>query len=125
MLVFTFFLLLLGLFEIISNLIHLSKKTTDEIGKSARRQHQEIPLSLANKHFFWKAIIMLVFGLLFLAAALLLLFKLPEMLPFTWFVTSAFGLYGMVQALIYHREIKVWPAMLVYNLPLIIYIFLS
>ena len=52
--VFTFLLLLLGFFEIISNLIHLAKKSKEEISKSAKRQHQEIPLMLANNHFFEK-----------------------------------------------------------------------
>jgi hypothetical protein len=55
-----------GIFEIISNLFHLSKKTIPNIAKSGKKQHQELDLKLSDNHFFYKVIIIFIFGILFL-----------------------------------------------------------
>ncbi len=120
-----YLLILLGLFEIISNLIHFSRKTVNAIGESAKKQHQELPLNLPNIHFFYKAIIMLVFGFLFLISGSLSFFNMPYSSLAARIVTVCFGLYGIIQAIIYRKEIKVWPAMVVYNIPLLICIFIK
>ena len=125
MTVLQYLLILLGLFEIVSNLFHLSKKTRDKKGASAKRQHQELSLNLPNTHFYHKAIIIFIFGCLFVIAGLLSFFEHALSSPIIWTVTIGFGIYGIVQTIIYRAEIKVWPAMIVYNIPLLIKIFVK
>ena len=118
-----YILILLGLFEVISNLFHISKKTPDKIGESAKKQHQELSLSLPIIHFYYKAITMLIFGFLFLIAGILSFIEIPISSLIVWIVVICFGAYGIVQAIIYRTEIKVWPAMVVYNIPMLIEVF--
>jgi positive regulator of sigma E activity len=120
-----FIFILLGLFETISNLYHFSKKNIDAIGKSAKRQHQELPLNIPNSHFFYKAIIMFIFGVLFLITGILAFLNSTHSSTIIWTLSICFGLYGFIQALIYRKEIKVWPAMIVYNIPVLIVVFIN
>ena len=122
--VLTYVLLLLGLFEIVSNLFHISKKSADKIGASAKRQHQEISLSLPNIHFYYKCLIMFAFGFLFLIAGIFSYYSLPFSSLIVWIAVIGLGLYGVIQAIIYRTEIRVWPAMIVYNIPLLLKIFI-
>jgi hypothetical protein len=125
MIILKYLFLLLGLFEIISNFIHLSKKSIDKIGSSAKKQHQELSLKLPNIHFYYKVIIMFTFGFLFLFTSILNFLNIGFFPIVVWITTISFGLYGIIQALIYRTEIKVWPAMLVYNIPLIMNVLLK
>ena len=114
------FFAIFGLAEIITNFFHLSHGSVREIGRSDKRQHREIPLSLPEIHFFIKTIIMLVFGILFFFAGGFRLFNYGAG-ELTCFVTTALlGIYGFLQALYYHREWRVWTAMIVYCIPLAI-----
>ncbi len=125
MTVMQYLLILFGVFEIVSNAYHFSKRTRTAIGISARKQHQELTLSLPDIHFFWKAVIMFLFGVFFLAAGLISVSR-PDHAPVvTWCATISLSLYGFVQALVYRKEIKVWSAMVVYSLPLILNMFLQ
>lgn len=119
MIILKYFIIILGLFEVISNAVHLSKGSISSIGKSARKQHQEIPLDLPDQHFFIKAIIMFLFGILMLISGLLTLFHLERYVLLAGTCVCLFGIYGVIQAIIYRKEVKVWPAALVYNVPLI------
>lgn len=118
-----YFLIVFGLFEIISNLTHILKGSVDKIAVSAKKQHQELPLDIPNKHFFIKSIIMLIFGIIFLTTGLFILLEVPSFLVLTWISTVSFGLYGFVQAIMFKKEIKIWPAMIVYNIPVIVLAF--
>ncbi len=111
--------MILGIFEIISNWFHLSKKTIPDIAKSGKKQHQELDLSLSEIHFFYKVVIMFVFGILFLLTSLLATLNIDSISLF-W-VSMSFGLYGILQAVFYRNNIKAWSAMIVYNIPLIAY----
>ncbi len=116
-------ILILGLFEIASNLFHLLKGSKEKIGLSSKGQHQELPLDLNYQHFYWKAWIMFGFGLL-LTASGLVAYNATN----TWvlFLTLAlFASYGLAQAFIYRRTYKVWTSAIVYLLPFLILLFLS
>lgn len=121
--VFQYSVLALGLFEFFSNAYHLSRGSVSKVASSSRKQHQEISLSLPDAHFFWKAVIMFVFGVFFLAAFGCLLAGTFYAGKFSFSVAFLFGLYGLVQALVYYRQLRVWPAMMVYNIPLVLYFF--
>lgn len=113
----------LGLFEIISNLFHFTKGTKSSIGNSAKRQHQELSLDLDSKHFYLKAIIMFVFGILLLATgsiSLIYHFNTPLLISL-----SMFALYGFAQAVYYLKPYKVWLSLVVYLLPLIALLLLT
>ncbi len=116
-------ILVLGLFEIASNLFHLLRGTREKIGLSAKRQHQELPLDLSYHHFYWKAWIMFVFGLLFTASGLHV--YTTEKPGFLFPVLFLFGIYGLAQAFYYRRTYKVWTSAIVYLLPLLFLLFLS
>ena len=118
--VIKYILLILGIFETVTNLFHISKRTVEGIGQSAKKQHQELPLSLSGIHFYYKAIIMLIFGLVFLSAGIISLLDFSFAFFVTDIVVLSFGIYGIIQAFIYSQEKKVWMAMLVYNIPLVI-----
>ncbi|HEX3019305.1 MAG TPA: hypothetical protein VHP36_03340 [Chitinispirillaceae bacterium] len=120
--IFIIVMIFLGVFEIISNLFHISKKTVTDIGKSGKKQHQELDLKLSDTHFFYKVIIMFIFGILLSITSLLALLNVWVISLF--FILILFGLYGIFQAIFYRKSIKAWSAMIVYNIPLIIYIFL-
>jgi hypothetical protein len=111
---------ILGIFEIISNLFHLSKMNKDAIGQSAKRQHQELSLLLPDIHFYIKAIIMFVFGWLFFASGIVyFIFDDETLLGAVLFL---FGLYGLLQALYYKRPYKVWMSLIVYFLPIVVFV---
>jgi len=116
--------LLLGVFEVASNGYHLSRGSVKAVGHSARRQHQELPLDLGEGHFFVKAIVMFVFGLLFcLVGVLFALGGDPQgrvALP----VVALFAGYGLLQAVVYRRSVNVWPAAIVYSIPLVAFLLL-
>jgi hypothetical protein len=117
---FIIFMLIFGILEIISNLFHLSKGAIEKIGESAKKQHQELPLDIDSKHFFYKALMMFVLGLLFLVSGLLFfLYNVKIGILFTIINCAIMSLYGLVQAIIYRRCIKVWTALVVYSAPLI------
>lgn len=119
---FIYFIALLGIFQIISNLIHLTKGSKTKIGDSAKRQHQEISTDLPAEHFYYKALIMFVFGWLFLVSGILAYFvQIDEGLIIS---VIPVGLYGIVQAIIYKKPLKVWIAGFVYNIPMIVYLML-
>jgi hypothetical protein len=118
-----YIVVLLGLFEIVSNLFHLLKGTREKIGLSAKRQHQELPLDLNYQHFYWKAWIMFVFGLAFTASGLMAyIMAKPE---FLFPALTLFAIYGLAQAIYYRRTYKVWTSAIVYILPLLFLVFLS
>jgi hypothetical protein len=117
---FIIIMLIFGIFEIISNLFHLSKGSKEKIGESAKKQHQELPMDIDSKHFFYKAVIMFILGLLFLCSGLLFfLYNKHIGIQFISINCAIMSLYGFIQAIIYYRCIKVWTALLVYSIPLI------
>jgi hypothetical protein len=122
---FMYIMIIFGFFEIISNLYHISKGSIIKTGQSAKKQHQELPLNLNEIHFFIKAVIMLVFGFLFFMRGLLFILNTEQSLIFSLLVFISFGFYGLLQALWYRNYLNVWPASVVYNLPLIIFLFLK
>jgi len=119
---FIYFIIALGLFEIVSNLFHLLRGSKESIGLSAKKQHQELSLDLGYIHFYVKAIIMFVFGLLFTASGFMAL--LENNYLFLELVLGLFALYGIIQAFFYTRPYKVWMSLVVYILPIIILLFL-
>lgn len=114
---------LLGVFEIASNLFHLLRGSKEKIGLSAKRQHQELPLDLDYRHFFVKAWIMFIFGLLFTASGLLAYTTAKNEFLFPALVL--FAVYGLAQAFYYRRTYKVWTSAIVYLLPLLFLLYLS
>ncbi len=120
---FIYVVLLLGLFEIVSNLFHLLRGSKEKIGLSAKRQHQELPLGLGYEHFFIKAWIMFGFGLLFTASGLLALTTTKYVYLFPAVVL--FAVYGLAQAFYYRQTYKVWTSAIVYLLPLLFLLYLS
>lgn len=117
--IFIIIIMILGAFEIISNMFHLSKKTISDIAKSGKKQHQELDLKLSDSHFYYKVIIMFVFGILFFITSFLSLLNICNVAMF--YILIVFGFYGLFQAAFYRKNIKVWPAMIVYNIPLLVY----
>lgn len=108
--------ILLGAFEILSNLFHILKFDRDSIGESAKRQHQELPLDLPNVHFVVKVLLMLFMGVLMVAGGVIALFE--NTMPL-FYALTAFALYGLGQAIFYRRSYRVWMSLLVHVLPLI------
>lgn len=115
------FILILGLFEIVSNIFHVSKGSIEKIGQSAKKQHQELPLDIKDIHFFIKAIVMLMFGILFILVGILYLFHVDPDFVFGKGLFLLFGIYGVIQAVIYRRPINVWLSMIVYIIPIVLY----
>jgi hypothetical protein len=120
---FIYVVLLLGLFEIVSNLFHLLRGGKEKIGLSAKRQHQELPLDLDYQHFFVKAWIMFIFGLLFTASGLLAYTTAKN--EFLYPPLVLFAIYGLAQAFYYRHTYKVWTSAIVYLLPLLSLLYLS
>lgn len=119
-------LLIFGLFEILSNLLHLSKGSKEKIGESARRQHQELPLNTGLYHFYYKAILMFTIGVLFLVSSLVyFLYDSSTGVSVTFMSSVVLSLYGFIQIIIYYRTIKVWTSFVVYSIPLIVFYILS
>lgn len=118
-----YIVIFLGLFEIVSNLIHLQKGTRELIGLSAKKQHQELPNDLSYHHFFWKALIMFFFGLLLTASGFVA--YTTENYWFLFVTTAMFAKYGLAQAFYYRRTYKVWTSAIVYLLPFLFLIVLS
>jgi len=118
-----YLILILGLFEIISNLFHLLQGTREQIGLSAKRQHQELPLDASYEHFYIKAWIMLIFGLLLTASGLTAFLAINDW--FLFLILALFAGYGIGQAIYYRRTYKVWTSALVYLLPLLFLLYLS
>jgi len=116
-------ILLLGLFEIVSNLVHLFKGNREMIGLSAKRQHQELPLDLNYQHFYWKAWIMFFFGLLFTASGLVA-YTITSY-RFLFLTLALFAIYGLTQAIYYRRTYKVWMSAIVHILPFLVLLFLT
>jgi hypothetical protein len=113
----------LGVFEIASNIFHLSKKTKKLAGLSAKRQHRELSFDLGYIHFYIRAVIMLIFGVLFTLSGLTAI--LTGNTLFLSVVLALFALYGLVQALFYKHPYKVWMLLIVHTLPVISMFFLS
>ncbi|MDD5363487.1 MAG: hypothetical protein PHN88_15300 [Ignavibacteria bacterium] len=124
MIYFIYFISAYGIFEIVSNTFHLSKGSIGAIGQSAKKQHRELPLNISDMHFFVKAIIMLIFGLMFSAAALMYFLHTDAYCIFAMLTFSLHGAYGLVQAVLYRKFLNVWPAAVVYNIPLIVFLLL-
>ena len=120
-----YILLALGVFEVVSNAWHLGRGSVGRIGKSAKRQHGEIPGSLPDVHFLIKAIVMFAFGLLFLAAAGCFLLYDGDCGPFTTAVVVSFAAYGLAQALVYRHTPSAWMSAVVYALPAVAYFILA
>ncbi len=121
MIYFMSFISILGIFEIISNIFHLSKGSIDKIGQSAKRQHQELPLNIKDIHFFIKAIIMLIFGIMFLIIGIIYFSSKEHNSFFSIFLLGLFGLYGILQAVLYRKTLNVWLSAIVYNIPILVY----
>jgi len=120
---FIYVILVLGVFEIASNLFHLLRGSREKIGLSAKRQHQELPLDLGYEHFFVKAWIMFGFGLLLAASGLLAYTTAKHF--YLYPVLVLFAGYGLAQAFFYRRTYKVWTSAIVYLLPFFMLLFLS
>lgn len=118
-----YIIIALGLFEIVSNLCHLLKGNKESIGLSAKKQHQELSLELGFIHFYVKAIIMFVFGFLFIASGFTALQNNSRV--FFAIVLGLFALYGLVQAFYYKQPYKVWMSLVVYILPIVVFLILS
>jgi len=118
--VLTAIFILLGLFEFVSNIFHLMHRNMDAIGLSAKRQHRELPSGLSPYHFFVKAILMLVCGIVLLFAGAARFWGSAYSAASSWGAAGLLGLYGFLQALVYRREPKVWGAMAVYNIPFVL-----
>jgi hypothetical protein len=118
-----YFVIFLGLFETASNLFHLLKWNKELVAMSAKRQHQELFSDLNYMHFYVKAVIMFLFGILFTASALIA-FATMNLLFFKM-VLALFGIYGLAQAIYYKRPYKVWMSAFVYILPFLLLIILS
>lgn len=116
------FIIALGMFEIVSNIYHLLKGNKEAIGLSAKKQHQELSLELGYRHFYMKAIIMFIFGILFTSSGSIALRSGNS--NFFEIVLILFALYGIAQSIFYKRPYKVWISMGVYILPLIIMLLL-
>ncbi len=115
---FFIFLFIFGSFEIISNLFHLTRGSKAKIAQSAKRQHGEIPKELSDGHFVVKAYAMLGIGIIFIMAALI-----PQSYIITLAALGLLGFYGIIQALVYRKHWAVIPSAIVYNTPLLLFIF--
>ena len=120
--IFQYIILIIGIFEIISNIYHLSKGSIKKIGLSAKRQHQELPLEINNFHFFLKTIIMFIFGIIFVFTGVFLILNIHFSIIFGVISLGLLGFYGLLQALIYRKPVKIWLSFIVYNIPIIIYL---
>lgn len=118
-----YIIIALGLLEIVSNLFHLLRGNKENIGLSAKKQHQELSLELGYRHFYVKAIIMFVFGILFTVSGIIALY--PGNNIIFKIVLGLFAIYGIAQSLFYKRPLKVWMSLVVYILPFIILLLLS
>jgi len=112
-----------GVFEIVSNIIHLSQKTKELSGLSAKRQYQELSLDLGYIHFYIKAVIMLIFGVLLTLSGVSAI--TTKSFLFLSVILALFAFYGLVQALYYKHPYKVWMSFVVHTLPVIVMFFLS
>jgi hypothetical protein len=118
-------LLIFGIFEILSNLFHMSKGSKIRIGESAKRQHQELPMDINLLHFYYKALTMLIIGFLYLASTLTFyLYDSYNGILFTMINSIIMSCYGLVQLILYFKTIKVWFSFVVYTIPLVILIHL-
>jgi hypothetical protein len=122
---FVYFLIILGAFEVISNTYHLTRGSQERIGNSAKKQHGELPKNLSAEHYVAKAIIMLIFGVVFLAVGGLMLLKRKFLYGPAMATMIALILYSLIQAVMYRKIWSVWTAVLVYSLPLVVYIVFS
>jgi hypothetical protein len=114
-------LLVFGVAEVISNFFHLVKGSKSKIGESARKQHQELPSDTEITHYYYKAIIMFVIGILFLMSSLsFFLLDTRIGVKFTLVNSIFMCVYGLVQLIIYYRTYKVWTSFLVYSIPLVV-----
>jgi hypothetical protein len=112
-------LFVFGVFEIISNSFHLTKGDIKAIGTSAKKQHRELLSTLEEKHFFYKALIMLFSGLMFFASALIFFVSVRAGIFCLFFSSYFFSLYGLAQLICYYKNIRVWFSFIVYSLPII------
>ena len=122
MIILKWFAIIFGIAEIVSNSFHLLKGKLTLIGESGRLQHQELPKDISNIHYFIKVLIMAIFGLLFTLAAIIAFIDAKN-LALLQCTAISFGVYGLIQAFVYFKEIKVWLAVIVYNIPLILLYF--
>lgn len=114
--------LLLGSLELISNAYHLTRGSVVAISTSAKKQHQELPMDLSDQHYLTKVIVMLFFGIAFLAVGFSILLT-GRFQPGPALLTMAgLSIYSIFQAILYRRYWRVWTAILVYSLPLVIYV---
>jgi hypothetical protein len=120
-----YYFIVFGFLELVLNLYHLSKKTVDARNESAKKQHQEIPNNLASVHYITKAIVMMIFGIFFSIAGLIMLFIGKFSSTLFYIPILLFALYSFIQAILYKHYWRVWSALVVYNVPLIIYLTFS
>lgn len=120
--IFRAFFVTFGAVEIISNLYHLLRRDVNQIAYSAKKQHRELPLDLGDNHFVAKAILMLIFGLIFLVSGLVMCINKTFYHNVSMIIMILFGLYGVSQGVIYRRCWRSLMAMFIYCLPLVIYI---
>lgn len=114
-------LFLFGIAEIVSNFFHIIKGSKMKIGESARKQHQELPSDAENIHYYYKAIIMFVIGLLFVLSSLAyFLFDSDAGIRFTLINSIIMSVYGLLQIILYYRTFKVWTSFVVYSVPMVV-----
>jgi len=118
---FVVVLLVYGIFEICSNLFHFTRGSKIKIGESAKKQHQELPLDVSPLRFFYKAIIMFAFGILFTLSSVIYLLNPAVGLLLVFYTAILHVVYALIQLIVYRRCYKVWCSFVVYSLPLIVY----
>lgn len=121
---FVYYFIVFGILEVISNLYHLTRRTKEKISESAKKQHGEIPADLEATHYVVKAIFMLAFGAMFLLCGLILLINNNASSSLFYIPLLSFSIYSVIQAVFYRKFWRVWTALIVYNLPLVIFVLL-
>lgn len=91
-------LLTLGVTEIITNLLYLTKENGLEL---ARKQHGELPGNLPNKKIKIKVICMLISGIALFASSFICYILHTYLHNLIMMTLILFSLYGIVEALYY------------------------
>ncbi len=115
-------LLAYGVFEIVSNLYHLSKGSKIKIAESGKKQHRGIPSDLDIQHHYTKIILMLIIGMLFTLASLTyFLYDTKIGLVFILINSIIQSAYGFIQLIVYYKFNRIWGSVVIYSIPLILY----
>jgi hypothetical protein len=87
--------MLLGILEVVSNLYHLTRWSMEKIGRSAGKQHGELPKGLSSEHYVAKAITMELFGIAFLGIGILMILQQKFLTVPVLATLIAFGVYAL------------------------------